>query len=206
MATEKTFDKADLVKFFNEVGHPASIGAATVIHSAPTLFGATETKRYPAEAQTIGLWCEKYGLAFLIQRVMWIDGGRDYVAPDQDHPLRERRTLVRYGDGGSSAQLVRWAAELADAYRAEMAVWMPVAAIDLTRRIAKDGIVEDWGSGTVRLTPGDAEDTEPEPTASEPEGDVDDPDHAPTGTTIDDVFGEHSDDGGDSGDEGEATQ
>ena len=110
MAPEKTFDKADLVKFFNEVGHPASIGAATVIHSAPTLFGATETKRYPAEAQTIGLWCEKYGLAFLIQRVMWIDGGRDYVAPDQEHPLRERRTLVRYGDGGSSAQLVRWAA------------------------------------------------------------------------------------------------
>lgn len=143
MATEKTFDKADLVKFFNEVGHPASIGAATVIHPAPTLFGATETKRYPAEAQTIGLWCEKYGFAFLIQRVMWIDGGRDYVAPDQEHPLRERRTLVRYGDGGSSAQLVRWAAELADAYRAEMAVWMPVAAIDLTRRIAKDGIVED---------------------------------------------------------------
>ncbi len=52
MATEKTFDKADLVKFFNEVGHPASIGAATVIHPAPTLFGATETRRYPAEAQT----------------------------------------------------------------------------------------------------------------------------------------------------------
>lgn len=202
MATEKTFDKADLVKFFNEVGHPASIGAATVIHSAPTLFGATETKRYPAEAQTIGLWCEKYGLAFLIQRVMWIDGGRDYVAPDQDHPLRERRTLVRYGDGGSSAQLVRWAAELADAYRAEMAVWMPVAAIDLTRRIAKDGIVEDWGSGTVRLSPGDAEDAQPQP-EPEPQAPETNDDNTPTGETVDDVLAEHDNDGGD---ESEAQQ
>lgn len=180
MAPEKTFDKADLVKFFNEVGHPASIGAATVIHPAPTLFGATETKRYPAEAQTIGLWCEKYGLAFLIQRVMWIDGGRDYVAPDQEHPLRERRTLVRYGDGGSSAQLVRWAAELADAYRAEMAVWMPVAAIDLTRRIGDD------------LRTSIAPQPEPVPETND--------DNTPTGETVDDVFAEHD------GDEGEAQQ
>ena len=202
MAPEKTFDKADLVKFFNEVGSPASIGSVTVIHPAPTLFGATETKRYPAEAQTIGLWCEKYGLAFLIQRVMWIDGGRDYVAPDQDHPLRERRTLVRYGDGGSSAQLVRWAAELADAYRAEMAVWMPVAAIDLTRRIAKDGIVEDWGSGTVRLSPGDAEDAQPQP-EPEPQAPETNDDNTPTGETVDDVLAEHDNDGGDS-DEGAA--
>lgn len=200
MATEKTFDKADLVKFFNEVGHPASIGAATVIHPAPTLFGATETKRYPAEAQTIGLWCEKYGFAFLIQRVMWIDGGRDYVAPDQEHPLRERRTLVRYGDGGSSAQLVRWAAELADAYRAEMAAWMPVAAIDLTRRIGDNAIVEDWGGGTMRLVPGAANDSPPEP-EPDPEPELND-DTTPTTTTIDDVFAEHTDD---SGDEGEAT-
>ena len=191
MATEKTFDKADLVKFFNEVGHPASIGAATVIHSAPTLFGATETKRYPAEAQTIGLWCEKYGLAFLIQRVMWIDGGRDYVAPDQEHPLRERRTLVRYGDGGSSAQLVRWAAELADAYREEMRLWMPAAAIDLTRRIGDD--LRD----SLAATEPEAQ-TSPEP---EPEPATDDPDSTPTGTTIDDVFADHNDDGGDS-DEG----
>lgn len=197
MTVEKTFDKADLVKFFNEIGSPASIGSVTVIHPAPTLFGATETKRYPAEAQTIGLWCEKYGFAFLIQRVMWIDGGRDYVAPDQEHPMRERRTLVRYGDGGSSAQLVRWAAELADAYRAEMAVWMPVAAIDLTRRIAKDGIVEDWGGGTIRLVPGDTQEVgEPEP---EPEPEPND-DTTPTNTTIDDVFAEHD------GDEGEAQQ
>ena len=187
MASEKTFDKADLVKFFNEVGHPASIGAATVIHPAPTLFGATETKRYPAEAQTIGLWCEKYGLAFLIQRVMWIDGGRDYVAPDQEHPLRERRTLVRYGDGGSSAQLVRWAAELADAYREEMKVWMPHAAIDMTRRIDDKSIVEDLGGGTVRLVPVDARlEPEPEP---EPNDDT-----TPTNTTIDDVFAEHDGD------------
>ncbi len=196
MAPEKTFDKADLVKFFNEVGQPASIGAATVIHPAPTLFGATETKRYPAEAQTIGLWCEKYGLAFLIQRVMWIDGGRDYVAPDQEHPLRERRTLVRYGDGGSSAQLVRWAAELADAYREEMRVWMPAAAVDLTKRIGDGSIVEDLGYGTVHLAPGDAQEAgEPEPEPEpEPAPTVDDPDSTPTGTTIDDVFAEHDGD------------
>ena len=196
MAQEKTFDKADLVKFFNEVGHPASIGAATVIHPAPTLFGATEMKRYPAEAQTIGLWCEKYGIAFLIQRVMWIDGGRDYVAPDQEHPLRERRTLVRYGDGGSSAQLMRWAAELADAYRAEMAEWMPVAAIDLTKRIADEAIGRiqaevDKLTDMYRVD-AEAPAAEPEPPADE------DPDTTPTDTTIDDVFAEHD------GDEGEA--
>lgn len=194
MATEKTFDKADLVKFFNEVGHPASIGAATVVHSAPTLFGATETKRYPAEAQTIGLWCEKYGLAFLIQRVMWIDGGRDYVAPDQDHPLRERRTLVRYGDGGSSAQLVRWAAELADAYREEMRLWMPAAAIDLTRRIG-DEIYANLNAEIAKIEAEDAAtepDTEPEAPAA-PEAATDD-DHTPTGESIDDVLSQHDGD------------
>lgn len=196
MAQEKTFDKADLVKFFNEVGHPASIGAATVIHPAPTLFGATEMKRYPAEAQTIGLWCEKYGIAFLIQRVMWIDGGRDYVAPDQEHPLRERRTLVRYGDGGSSAQLMRWAAELADAYRAEMAEWMPVAAIDLTKRIADEAIrniqaevdkltdIYSVGDGATEVSDSDVT-PDPAPTND---------DNTPTGETIDDVLAEDDED------------
>lgn len=200
MAPEKTFDKADLVKFFNEVGHPASIGAATVIHPAPTLFGATETKRYPAEAQTIGLWCEKYGFAFLIQRVIWIDGGRDYVAPDQEHPLRERRTLVRYGDGGSSAQLVRWAAELADAYRAEMAVWMPVAAIDLTRRIG-DEIYTNLEAEIAKIEAEDAAEAATDEPPAEPATPAINDDSTPTGTTIDDVFAEHDNDP-DAGDEG----
>ena len=74
-----------------------------------------------------------------------------------------------------------------------------MAAVSLTKRIAKDGIVEDWGGGTIRLVPGDTQEVgEPEP-EPEPEPEQND-DTTPTETAIAIVFAEHD------GDEGEAQQ
>ena len=214
MATEKTFDKADLLRYFLETDGDALVGRFTVIHPpTPQQLAfdqeATkgETTRYPVVAETVGLHCERYGFSVVVQSVLFPDGGHQYLP--KHHPLRvldsERRVTLRYG--GTSSQLVRWAVDLAEEWRGEVGYAVPKVPIDRTAG-AKDGIVEDWGSGTMRLTPGDAgdagdaEDAQPEP---EPEPEpvapvavepaTDDPDNTPTGTTIDDVFAEHTDDG-----------
>ena len=210
MATEKTFDKADLLRYFLETDGDALVGKFTVIHPpTPQQLAfdqeATkgETTRYPVVAETAGLHCERYGFSVVVQSVILPDGGHQYLP--KHHPLRvltnERRVTLRYG--GTSSQLVRWAVDLAEEWRGEVGYAVPKLAIDRTAG-AKDGIVEDWGSGTLRLVPGPTPIPEPEPepepatpAAAEPEVDVDDPDHAPTGTTIDDVFAEHTDDTGD---------
>lgn len=105
MATEKTFDKADLLRFFVS-GDEAMVGKITVITPSRTLFGETDTMRYPIAAKTEALWCEKYRLALLVQSVDFPDGGRTHLP--KNHPLRQDPTVqVKYG--GNSAQLVRWA-------------------------------------------------------------------------------------------------
>jgi hypothetical protein len=156
MATVKTFDNADLLKFFADA---ATVGRLTVITPSRTLFGETEATRYPIEAKTEALWCEKYALAFVVQSVNFPDGGRTHLA--KEHPLRQEPTVhVRYGSGGGSGSLVRWATELADNWSSAVKWWLPTEQIDLTKRIT--------------------ERTEPEATI--------DQDHTPTGTSIDDPF------------------
>jgi len=207
MATEKTFDKADLLRFFLETDGDALVGRFTVIHPpTPQQLAfdqeATkgETTRYPVVAETVGLHCERYGFSVVVQSVLFPDGGHQYLP--KHHPLRvldsERRVTLRYG--GTSSQLVRWAVELAEEWRGEVGYAVPKVPIDRTAG-AKDGIVEDWGSGTLRIVPQEAAEPEPEPTANAIVNPVD-PDYAPTGTTIDDVFAEHD---GES-DESEAQQ
>jgi hypothetical protein len=156
MATEKTFDKADLLRFFVS-GEEATVGKITVITPNRTLFGETDTTRYPVAAKTEALWCEKYRLAMLVQSVDFPDGGRAHLP--KNHPLRQEPTVqVKYG--GNSAQLVRWAMEMADAWHSVIRWMLPSDPIDLTKRI-----------------------TEP----TEPEAPIDQ-DHTPTGTSIDDPF------------------
>ena len=103
------------------------------------------------------MWCEKYHLAILVQTVDFPDGGRSHL--DKDHSLRQDPThFVRYG--GNSAQLVRWATELADIWTDVVRWMLPSEPIDLTKR------------PTERI---------------EPEAPIDQ-DHTPTGTSIDDPF------------------
>lgn len=187
MPQPKTFDRADLVRFFYDHGRDAEVGRFTVIKPSPTLFGQTENLRYPVEAQTTAYWCERYALCIVVQAVCFPDGGASYFG--SDHALRQgRRVTVRNGDGGSSAELVRWVMELADEWRDEVSERVPVAAIDLRAHVP--------GTETAESSEGDnAAPAEPsaETPAADPDATIDD-DHTPTGTSIDDVL--NDDDGG----------
>lgn len=168
MSTEKTFDKADLLRFFHETEGDALVGKVTVIHPpTPQQLAfdreaeTGETIRYPVLAETTALYCERYGFAVVIQSAVFPDGGAQYLPVG--HWLREaakepRNTIRR---GGTSSQLSRWAADLADAFRAEVRFWLPTEAIDRTQRRAPDA------------------------------------DRSATGTTIDDVLAQHGGAGAD---------
>ncbi len=209
----KTFDKADLLTFLTETDDEAAVGEFTVIRPSPTLFGQTESTTHEVQAITEAFWCERYQLALVIQRARVTGGGTN--ALPVHHPLAvahrtgksEPRVNMRYG--GTSSQLVRWAAELADAWRSEIESIVPSRPIDLTSETPTItvGRLElrqffNWTGntdGTDGTDEGAAEpEPEPEPTPA-PTADSADDDSTPTGTTIDDVFAEHD------GDEGEAT-
>ena len=176
MTKEKTFDRADLLRFFYETERDALAGSITVIHPpTPQQLAfdqeATqgETRRYPVLAETTGLYCERYGFSVIFQELVWPDGGDQYLP--KDDPLRalsrERRVITRYG--GTSSQLVRWAAELADIWREEVTTRLPAAAIDiLARRNAA------------------AASPLPEPPAAAPEPEPDP--QPPAGETLDDFL------------------
>lgn len=173
MSTEKTFDKADLLRFFHEADEEAVVGKFTVIHpptSQQLAFDQDadqgETQKYPIAAETTALYCDRYGFAVLLQTVGFLDGGKQYLP--KDHPLRdfakEGRVTTRYG--GTNAQLVRWATDLAAEWRDWIAAYIPPGPIDLRRK------------------PGRTDD------------------NTPTGETVDDVFAQHGGADGD-GDESE---
>lgn len=198
----KTFDKADLLTFLTETDDEAKVGEFDVIRPSPTLFGQTESTTHEVQAITEAFWCERYQLALVIQRARVTGGGAN--ALPAHHPLAvahrsgksEPRVNMRYG--GTSSQLVRWAAELADAWRSEIEDLVPSRPIDLTSETPKITVGRldihqffNWTDGTDGTDAGIAE-PEPEP---EPNDDT-----TPTTTTIDDVFAEHD------SDEGEAQQ
>lgn len=139
--TEKTFDRADLLKFFDEQGHTAIVGRLTVIMPAKDLYSETTTERYPIAAETQSLWCDKYGFAVAIQRVH-CEGL--YHLP-KDHFLRTERPLhFRYGAGATSAELSRWAMGLADDWRNVVgAVAQGIGVLDLTQPAPKPEPDED---------------------------------------------------------------
>jgi len=196
----KTFDKADLLTFLTETDDEAAVGNFTVIRPSPTLFGETENSSHEVQAITEAFWCERYQLALVIQRARVTNGGAN--ALPVHHPLAvahrsgksEPRVSMRYG--GTSSQLVRWAAELADAWREEIANLVPCVPIDLTSETPTItvGRLEirqyfKWRDDSIEEAP-------PEP---EPEPEPND-DTTPTTTTIDDVLSQHD------GDESEAQQ
>lgn len=205
----KTFDKADLLTFLTESGNEARVGEFTVIRPSPTLFGQTDSTTHEVQAITEAFWCERYQLALVIQRARVSDGGAN--ALPVHHPLAvahrsgksEPRVNMRYG--GTSSQLVRWAAELADAWRDEIGSIVPSRPIDLTSEtptitVGRLDIHQyfNWTGSKDGTDEGTAEpEPEPEP---EPTADATDDDSMPTGTTIDDVFAEHD------GDESEGQQ
>ncbi len=168
MTAEKTFDKADLLRFFHEAQNDALVGRFTVIHP-PTpqqlAFDDTaetgETVRYPVAAETTALHCERYGFAVVLQSVVFPDGGDQYLPKDATLRTLVRSERVITRNGGSSAQLVRWATELADEWRTQVAYWIPATPID-------------------RRRPSQRTD-----------------DNTPTGETVDDVLAQHDGDGGD---------
>ncbi len=179
---EKTFDKADLLKFFDESGHAATVGKLTVVFPAKDLFGETTTERYLVEAVTTAMWCERYGFAVAVQRV--VCDGLHHLP--RIHYLRTERPLhFRYGNGGSSAALVRWAMELADEWRLSVAASIP-RILDLTL-----GSMAPLEPGQTSYTLVGSDSTglgqlDPEPKPDEPLTD----DNRPTGTTIDDITDE----------------
>lgn len=138
MTEEKTFDKADLLKFFSDAGPDAIVGAFIVISPGKTLYDDEDRTRFQVEARTEALWAEKYGLAFVVQSVEFPDGGRTRL--HKDHFLRQDRTAqMRYGNGVSSAILARWALELADEWRRTVAYAIP-DEIDLRPERKEPGI------------------------------------------------------------------
>jgi hypothetical protein len=187
MAQEKTFDRADLLRFFHETASDGMVGRVTVVHPptpAQLSFDQDasqgEVRRYPVIAETTALYCERYGFSVVVQRVEWPDGGNQYLG--RDHPLRtltrDRRVVTRYG--GNSAQLGRWATELADAFKDEVKSLVPSEPIRLYS-LRENPLV------TVVLVNPPAE-PEPEPDqANESDGDPD-PDHDATGQTMDDLL------------------
>lgn len=201
VSPRKTFDKADLLTFLTETDSEAAVGEFTVIRPSPTLFGQTDSTTHEVQAITEAFWCERYQLALVIQRVRVTGGGAN--ALPVHHPLAvahrtgksEPRVNMRYG--GTSSQLVRWAAELADAWREEIGGIVPCVPIDLTSETPTITV------GRLEIRQyfkwrGDSEEVQPEP-EPEPVPEPND-DTTPTTTTIDDVFAEHD------GDEGEAQQ
>ena len=133
MAPEKVFDKADLLRFFVSEPEETTVGKFTVMTPSRTLFGETDTTRYAVVAKTVAYWCERYGLALLVQSVTFPDGGHTYLP--KAHPLRER-PQVHVSHERSSAALTRWALEYADAWRLVVKSYMPLEILDFTRREA----------------------------------------------------------------------
>lgn len=153
MPQPKTFDRADLLRFFVETGEDALAGGFTVIQPSPTLFGETETKTYDVYAGTVAYHCERYGLTIVEQRASASGGGHKHLP--EDHPLRRlcdegARLFVQRG--GTSAYLARWVTGMADQFRAEVAALVPHAPLDLT-----DGaigvVVADLGGNRYRVAP-----------------------------------------------------
>ena len=133
MALEKVFDKADLLRFFVSEPEETTVGKFTVMTPSRTLFGETDTTRYPVVAKTVAYWCERYGLALLVQSVTFPDGGHTYLP--KAHPLRER-PQVHVSHERSSAALTRWALEYSEAWRVVVKSYMPLEILDFTRREA----------------------------------------------------------------------
>lgn len=193
---EKTFDRADLLRYFHETDRDGLAGRLTVIHPpSPQQLAfdqeATqgETRRYPVVCETTALYCERYGFSVVVQQVTWPDGGDQYLP--RDHPLRaltrERRALTRYG--GTSSQLSRWAAELADNYREEVAGYVPAEPLDLLAQ--RNARREDGGPQHVNsrcALPDPQPEQEPAPDATPPDSTPADPDHNATGETMDDFL------------------
>ena len=196
----KTFDKADLLTFLTETDDEAAVGTFTVIRPSPTLFGQTESTTHEVQAITEAFWCERYQLALVIQRARVTGAGAN--ALPVHHPLAvahrtgksEPRVSMRYG--GTSSQLVRWAAELADAWRCEIANLVPCLPIDLTSETPTITVGRLELRQYFKWRGDEIEEVPPEP---EPEPEPND-DTTPTTTTIDDVFAEHD------GDESEGRQ
>jgi hypothetical protein len=131
MALEKVFDKADLLRFFVSEAEETTVGKFTVITPSRTLFGETDTNRYPVVAKTVAYWCERYGLALLVQSVVFPDGGYTYLP--KSHPLRGR-PQVHVSHERSSAALARWALDEAEVWQMVVAGFMPTEPLDLTQR------------------------------------------------------------------------
>ena len=131
MALEKVFDKADLLRFFVSEPEETTVGKFTVMTPSRTLFGETDTTRYAVVAKTVAYWCERYGLALLVQSVTFPDGGHTYLP--KAHPLRER-PQVHVSHERSSAALTRWALEYAEAWRVVVKSYMPLEILDFTQR------------------------------------------------------------------------
>jgi len=190
----KTFDKADLLTFLTETDDEAKVGEYTVIRPSPTLFGQTDSTTHEVQTITEAFWCERYQLALVIQRARVTGGGAN--ALPAHHPLAvahrsgksEPRVNMRYG--GTSSQLVRWAAELADAWRSEIEDLVPSRPIDLTSETPTITVGRLELRQYFKWRGDEIEEVPPEP---EPEPEPND-DTTPTTTTIDDVFAEHDGD------------
>ena len=133
MAQEKTFDKAELIKFYDDGGdHPdkaAEVGTFTVI-TPGDLYGP-KREVFPVLAITRGLHCERYGFAVVLRTVAFPLGGDHHL--DKYHPLRSVDRVdphIEYG-ARSAAQLVRLAVGIADDWRETVKDWLPAESIDL---------------------------------------------------------------------------
>lgn len=146
--TEKTFDRADLLKFFDEQGHAATVAKLTVIMPVKSLYDETTTERYPIAAETQAMFCEKYGFAVAVQRVA-CEGL--YHLP-KDHFLRTEKPLhFRYGAGATSAELSRWAMQLADDWRSTVRAFAPRETLDLAQRVPEPAPDEDHDATGVSI-------------------------------------------------------
>ncbi len=144
--TEKTFDRADLLRFFDESGHQAAVGKLTVTFPPRDLYSEETKEYYQVEAQTQAFFCERYGFAVAVQSV--ISDGLHHLP--KHHALRGDRPLhFRYG--GTSASLSRWAAQLADDWKLIVRGCIPPYPIDLRPALPEVAPDEDHDATGVSI-------------------------------------------------------
>ncbi len=124
---EKIFDRADLLKFFEESNE---VGEVRAILPPQSLYDNQDGKLevFPVEAETTCLWCEKYGFAVVVRKVIMPSQARKLFP--MDHILRTRQQAeVCYGS--TSSEMVRWAVDQANTWQ-DLVKWsIPTQTFDL---------------------------------------------------------------------------
>jgi hypothetical protein len=122
--SDKVFDKADLITFFeDEMGEKTRAGGFAVVHPKKDLLERQRTE-HEVHAKTKAMFCEKHRFVVCVQTVTITNGGWGHLNSDHFLKGKPRLTLVQ-AHGLTSADLVRMALNMADEWRNEVGENVP---------------------------------------------------------------------------------